>query len=272
MTNWVEKLGLDRELIERDREMAAGMGRAHLRIARNPEYAATAFSHAMAGATEYRRAGAHSLLAGDPGAAQKHFIEAGTLYLRGGNPYGLLMFACGGIAARRLDVPAHEYGLLEGADRLHRPYLILAGTAGGWYRGGEADETELGGSRATSIGMFGLPLGAYLDLAHAVNEERIGNREAVTRACMPFLSAYSNTFARARENSYHWRKMAMPFHPAEPDVLSLLLLVDSATRERGQPWLGGMLRRLPLPAEPMELLAELLQWPSESDYEAESQR
>jgi hypothetical protein len=43
---------------------------------------------------------------------------------------------------------------------------------------------------------------------------------------LPFLNAYEVAIDTARSRTYHWRRLLMPFHPAEPDILSVLCIAN----------------------------------------------
>jgi hypothetical protein len=254
LVEFLKEFELDAELIGRDREMCAGLARAHARQANSVEVEDTSLLHRLAAATEHRRAAAHSVLLSDRRAAVDHFRHAGESYCRIGNPYGLLMFAGAEYSPGDLAGPAREYGFFEGrlANRLQAGYLALAAAAGGWHRDYPARHGELvGGSLGSPIGAMAVPVGAYLDLARALET---GEGEPVARTLLPFLSAHSNAMARAKENNYHWRIMAMPFHPAEPDILSVIFLVEGAMRRRGEGFLLDVLRRMPLVPDSANLL------------------
>jgi len=251
LVTFLEKFGLDRELIERDRAMSEGFARAHAREAAKVENPDQRFLHELTAATEYRRAGAHSVLLSDRHSASMHFQQAGQLYCSMHNPYGLLMLACADYSPRDLiEGPAREFGFLRGQveDRLQLGYLnIVSAAAGSEYTLDEG----ISGSLASSRGMLGLPIGAYTDLALALSREE---PKAVLEATAPFLSTYNNCMKRAREDTYHWRAIAMPFHPAEPDILSVVYLVEAAARFREQRFFPEILGVVPLTSDAANLL------------------
>ncbi|MEK7994653.1 MAG: hypothetical protein AAB403_12685 [Planctomycetota bacterium] len=237
---------MDAQLIDRDREMSAGLARAHARRALDADSEDTRFLHGLAAATEFRRAGAHSILLSDRCAAVGHFREAGQSYCRLSNPYGLLMFACAEYSPSDLVASAKEFGFFErgASDRLQLTYLLLAAAAGGWGRDDFALQHQaISGSRASPIGVLGLPVGAYLDLTHAL---ATGEPDFLVRTLLPFLMAHSTAMTYAMENRHHWRMMAMPFHPAEPDILSVIFMVEAAMRKRGDKLVSGLLGMIPL--------------------------
>jgi hypothetical protein len=81
---------------------------------------------------------------------------------------------------------------------------------------------ELRASQSSAVGILGLSVGAYLNLASAL----VGNGDLpVEEALLPFLSAYNSAIRQASQDNFHWRRMAVPFHPVEPDILSVLTLV-----------------------------------------------
>ena len=156
------------------------------------------------------------------------------------------MFACADYSPGDLAGPAREFGFSDGraSDRLQLSYFLLAAAAGAWDQRPQVRHSDaVSGSLGSPVGVLGLPVGAYLDLARALE---IGEHEPVIRTLLPFLSAYGNAMARARENDYHWRMMAMPFHPAEPDVLSVIFLVEAAMRRQGDKIISDVLGRVPL--------------------------
>src|SRR5215471_16459576 len=94
LSNFLKEFGLDPELIYRDREMSAGLARAYENISHVPgSDAGRPFVPVMAAATEYRRAGAHSVLLSDRKTAIDMFRQAGRLYAIGRKPYALMMFS-----------------------------------------------------------------------------------------------------------------------------------------------------------------------------------
>ncbi len=92
-SNFIKELNLDWDLIERDRKMSLGLADAHWRKALEVRNDRSEWSvHMMASATEYRRAGAHSILLSDPTASSRMFEQSGIVYAKMGRPYGLMMF------------------------------------------------------------------------------------------------------------------------------------------------------------------------------------
>ena len=102
---------------------------------------------------------------------------------------------------------------------------------------------DLNSASRWPIGILGLPVGAYLDLAVAVQRNTPSSIEA---AVLPFLVAYSSAVSRASADIFHWRMMAMPFHPAEPDILSVLFCVEDVLRQRERGSLRDLLKTIPL--------------------------
>jgi hypothetical protein len=244
----LKEFGLDAESIARDREMSAGLAKGHQRAAREEgKDEERWFLHMMAAATEYRRAGAHSILLSDRETCAQMFEQAGRVYTRMRRPYALMMFWC----AQEMDqviAGGMEFGSLEEIDRSQLAYLLLASTADRETWKGESREAltqHLAGSQNSPIGVLGIPIGAYVDLAYTL-ERQEPSESSILEALLPFVLPYSTAVRRCMEDEYHWQRMAFPFHPAEPDVLSVLFCVESALRRRQQSSLLRILESIPL--------------------------
>jgi hypothetical protein len=258
LSNFLKEFGLDQELISRDREMSAGLAKAHENISRDipNRDADRRFVHVMASATEYRRAGAHSVLLSDRKAAIEMFRRAGRLYARAGQPYAVMMFSCSEEDLGSVMASAHDFGSGEGIDGTQLSYLLLASAAGGEDRDREICKrigNGLSSSQTAPIGVLGIPIGAYLDLANTLAfDERAPQR--MSEMLLPFLVPYSTAIRRCMQDRYHWERMAFPFHPAEPDVLGVLFCVEATLRWRQQPSLLRLLEGMPLGEVPTNLL------------------
>jgi len=239
----LKELNLDPELIARDRDMSVGLAWAYQRSAleiRSDED--RWFAHMMASATEYRRAGAHSILLSDREGAAKMFDQAGGVYTQMRRPYALMMFWCSR-ETNDVSARARDFGSLEGIDRNQLSYLLLS--SGAEDEGRETEKWEaitmrMSGSQNAPIGVLGMPVGVYADLAHTLARREL-SPSTVLEALLPFLLTYSTALRRCMEDEYHWRLLAFPFHPAEPDVLGVLYCVEATLRRRQQ---GSLLRIL----------------------------
>jgi len=72
--------------------------------------------------------------------------------------------------------------------------------------------------------MMGISTASYLNLANSMKEE--GGVHDVQYYLLPFLNAYEVALETARSKKYHWTRLLMPFHPVEPDILSVLTTSD----------------------------------------------
>lgn len=250
LRDFFQKVGLEPELIDRDREMSAGLAKAHEGLLRDiaDRDADRGFLHVMASATEYRRAGAHSLLLSDRKAATEMFRRAGRLYGSLRKPYALIMFSCAEGDLGSLMASAHDFGWAEGIERTQLSYLILA-TAAGWdERDRDVFKKVSHGLEAfqnSPTGVLGIPIGAYLDLANTLIYQEPSPRRMI-EALLPFLVPYSVAIRRCMEDTYHWERLAFPFHPAEPDILGVVFCVEATLRWRQQGSLLGMIAGIPL--------------------------
>jgi hypothetical protein len=243
----LKEFNLDVELIARDRDVSVGLAKAYERTAVETRSDRDVwFKHMMSSATEYRRAGAHSLLLSDQFQAAIMFEQAGQAYVRLQRPYALMMFWC----ARELTDVVGEARDFEFSriDRNQLTYLLLTSAADreAW----ESQKTEalaqsLSGSQNSPVGLLGMPVGAYMDLAYTLARREF-SQSTIVEALLPFLLTYSTVMRRCMEDDYHWRQMVFPFHPAEPDVLSILFCVEATLRRRQQSSLLRILESLPL--------------------------
>jgi hypothetical protein len=248
LSRLLNEFGLDPELISRDREMSAGLARAHESTAMELERAEEPWSLRMiAAATEYRRAGAHSVLLSDRKASSEMFREAGRVYSKLRNPYSLMMFWCSeeidSVVAR-----GRDFGTLDGINRTQLPYLLLTTAA----EGPEADPKRvqsmgerLGAFQVSAIGILGIPAGAYIDLAQTLSGNQLSTF-SIAETMIPFLVPYSTAIRRCMEDEYHWQRLAFPFHPAEPDILGVLFCIEGALRRRRQGSVLELLKLIPL--------------------------
>jgi hypothetical protein len=249
LSNFLKEFGLDRELINRDREMSAGLAKAHEKVSRDASDrdADQRFVHVVASATEYRRAGAHSVLLSDRKTAADMFERAGHLYTNLRNPYALMMFSCSGGDLSSVMASARDLGWTA-VDRTQLSYLVLASAAGSDERDRELlarVSYVLEASQTNPIGVLGIPVGAYLDLAKTLRHEKPSTRQ-MTETLLPFLVPYSVAIRRCMDDRYHWERLAFPFHPAEPDILGVLFYVEATLRWRQQGSLLQVIEAMPL--------------------------
>ncbi len=249
LRDFLKEFGLDPELIGRDREMSMGLAKAHENVWDIPDCEAEGrFVHLMASATEYRRAGAHSVLLSDRKTASDMFRRAGRLYAKAQKPYALMMYSCSESDLKAVIASAQDFGWAEGIERTQLSYLLLASAAGWNDHDREIFKRisfGLAASQNAPIGVLGIPVGAYLDLANALISDQPSPKR-MSEMLLPFLGPYSMAIRRCMEDRYHWERLAFPFHPAEPDVLGVLFCVEATLRRRQQPSILRLIEGIPL--------------------------
>src|SRR5258708_27123415 len=88
MLEGLHDLGLDPDRVQRQRDAAVGIARAYSARAAASEGARGRELSLYAGATNFRRAAAHSLLLGETSQAEELFQQAAATYLAVGASYG----------------------------------------------------------------------------------------------------------------------------------------------------------------------------------------
>lgn len=266
----LEGLHLDAERIAWDRDFCADIARVYddTRTGQEDDYVRE--TTLAISATNYRRAAAHSLLLGDLHRAQEHFLNAAWTYDKLENPYALVM--------RAFTSQAPRYGSYlneqlrgqrdEGTARyfpFQSIYTLLTYSIGRYEGTIEFADPEYMRSiwedfeayRARPTGILGLPLGSYLDLIGYFDEGLSRRGFSLEESLLPFVNAYNTAIRQTIQDRFHWRRLALPFHPAEPDIFGVLLLVQSALRSRE--WsLTEILRSFPLARESRTLLDSVL--------------
>jgi hypothetical protein len=247
MKELLSDLHIDSEAVARDRNICAGIGRAYEHAA--DEAGSDKWKYAIAAATNYRRAGAHSFLLDDP-IAPKFFDQAAAQY-RSVNPsYALLMATFSREAA---DIGRMAAAETEAAsERVHvwpdSAYAILAMASTGPREGvserNRRIRDELESVLNRSIGLLGIPVGTYLELSESLDTQA-PSELVVGKALLPFITAYDSALRQAAKNRHHWRVLNMPFHPCEPDILAVLFLAETRLR-RAKSSVIGIATQIPL--------------------------
>jgi hypothetical protein len=243
----VADLRLDIESIATDRDFCIGIGTAYEAMVSKATSHDEAWPYIFASATNFRRAGAHSLLLDDTGA-YKTFERAARLYSRGNGPYALLVssFAADPQELKSTAESVREEAggaVFPQADLVYPLLTIAAALERNARHQNERVRGELAAMERTPVGILGVPVGAYLDLADVL-QDNDDIEQRLPAALLPILAAYDTALRRASKNRYHWRTLNMPFHPAEPDFLGVLFIIESALRARGT-HLSAHIEKLP---------------------------
>jgi len=226
MLESLENLGLDAARVRRQREVYAGIGRAYLAHAQSQEDPADRELTLFAAATNLRRAAANSLLLNDTDQGTRLFDEAAETYVAAGTAYGFFLELFGRRqrrSERRFPYEpknAADVWLLWSPDAMLHDLRVSPEKTVRFRRQLDAYRTE-------RVGILGLPVAAHLELFDSLALPPLDTAEyALSEALFPFLGAYSAAIRRCRSDHYHWSRLTMPFHPIEPDILGVLLVVS----------------------------------------------
>ena len=224
---------LDPDRVERLRDVSANIGKAYRIYSKNIESAMMRENTWLIGATYFRKAAANSLLLGEGQTASELFQEAAICYREARMPYSIVMDSMAG-KRRESDFWLREspsaqnvYLLIDalGRDKRNKEESLILREKMEEYRG-------------KRIGIFAIPVERYLDLFDTVKKVEKGRDipiKQIREALLPFVEMYSSALVRARRDMYHWKRLAMSFHPVEPDIVGLLLMVIRSEQLRELP-------------------------------------
>jgi transcriptional regulator with XRE-family HTH domain len=247
MKEIAKELGIDLELATRDLDFHRGVARGYLsqqeHIQRPEKWESIAFA-----ATAFRRAGSNALLLDQAELARELFADSAKCYDRLRRPYSAMMWALArnlGAALKSSETslrdfiqsegryPSDRFGqltyslLVEGAGRTVEPLSRTNQEFTGRFR---RTASELAALSTSPLGIMGLPIASHLHLAASMEEQ--ADPHDVQYFLSPFLNAFELALETARSKQYHWQRLLMPFHPAEPDIIAVLVMSDGWFRRR----------------------------------------
>ena len=194
-------------------------------------------------ATYYRRAAANLLLLEHFSEAKDLFQNASAIYQELGMPYSVAMASLASSGRKNENIYSNEWldkpesQLVEDSIIPQLAYVVLDQVS---HIKSQDNSTEkiarmrkyLESYRLYRIGILGISIGSILDIIDALVPDFENRKVDIVEALAPSLTAYNSALIYASQKRYLWKKMALPFHPAEPDIYSLLALTNSALRQR----------------------------------------
>ncbi len=221
------ELELDR--VKRLRDVAADIGHAYLDFSESEDTHQNKWQAKVVAGTYYRRAAANSLLLGEIRKASEFFTTAAKCYRFAMMPYSIVMEVLAGNESDRLweksiDSPQEVYTLIASLSRKVRLSNHL-----------KKLRHKMEDFRGDRLGVLAIPVDLFLNLFDALQDvdlEPIKSFTTLQEALFPFLEIYARSLRRARRDQFHWKHLAMPFHPVEPDIVGLVVMVTDAIKKR----------------------------------------
>lgn len=267
-TEFLGELRLRPERIVRDLDISLGLARTYQQRAEGRREDETdALSIA---ATYLRRAAANALLLGRYVDAKRMFLEAALAYQRLDLPYSVVVAALSSEARSATERLTYDwlsaYADHEIAERAvpQLAYVVLAQTTLAESRQIPFDRIasvrrSLDPYRLRPLGTLGVSVGTFLDLTDAlvldVGQRRIDLAEAI----VPFFGTYNAAIRQTIQNHYHWERLALPFHPADPDIYGILTLTNSALQMRHNVTLRSFIEQAAIARESKYLISTILE-------------
>lgn len=230
-------LNLNSEFIENDlnASFAIASYNREMKNVNEPQYS----NYSKFAATLFRRAAAHSLLLNTLFEERDSlFWQATSAYIELGSPYSNMMniFITGN---RSQDILKYSRFTPNNENKEGDSIEIESQATYSLIANIFSQDRELRRNleiyRRTPIGVLGIPVGTYLNLYDALNSLTVIERRStkIEQAIYEFIGHYDRALPLARSNKYHWERLALPFHPAEPDIFSVLLYVHQALKAQG---------------------------------------
>jgi hypothetical protein len=212
------ELGLNPEVVERQFAIDRGYGNAYKLAAADGKDPILSY---IAAASYFRRAAATAILLDEIATARNLFQLAANCYLVAGRPYGYLLQALG---TNHLD--SNSAG--NTAEEPNSVFRLWAPSAGDPFSSFSVSlRRQADSCRSQLLGPMALPGELYLEVVDAVARSiETSSIEPVAHAIFPFVALYAAAMKRAREDSYHWARLATTVHPADPEVLAILVAVQ----------------------------------------------
>jgi hypothetical protein len=85
-------------------------------------------------------------------------------------------------------------------------------------------ESELEAAAASPTGILGISVIHYLNLSRTLRYEP--KEGPILENLFPFIAIYDLAIRTAKTKRTHWRNFRLPFHPVEPDILSVVSLAN----------------------------------------------
>lgn len=282
MRDFLHDLGFDLGMVERACEVQRGIGAAYLKLSSEEQNPSRRYDYLEFGATCLRKAAAHAILIDDQRLSQRLFNRCAEAYARLNRPYALMMWSLGKNqqAAQRYfedtwSPPDERERPMPVGLREQYSYSLLFQAAGGaldrgtnsfqertpsmersqerWVR--QRIESELEAAAASPTGILGIPVIHYITLSRALNFE--SSRESILEALFPFIAIYDLAIRTARAKGEHWRRLRLPFHPVEPDILAVVSMVSDVLNARNAS-LFKLLEAYPISYDSRTFLQEAL--------------
>ena len=261
------EIRLDSKTIERDLNVSRGIARIYQsHLEDKSESGSTGLAIA---ATYFRRAAADALLLGQYALAKDLFLDAAFTYQKLRSPYCVAMAALS--SEGRSETRRFVHAWLGSGDEQMPPdrsyhqlaYVLIAQVT---YRESlqlpsrliKSVRQSLEPYRLRPIGVLGTSTGSVLDLFDSLDPDFGLRRVDLDEAFVPFLGGYNTAIRQAIQSRYHWERLALPFHPAEPDIYSVLILTDSALRMQRDTTVLQVAERAPMSGESRSLLRNIL--------------
>ncbi len=241
----------DIQQVERLRDANVAIGRAFQNINKLKIDIESHQKEYIIAATYFRLAAAHSVLLNDFTTASNYFEMAANSYQIAKMPYGVLMEALSG-------TKLNDWPLQKAGESPHGIYMLIAnlGIQISNFDDLSKFRLQLDAFRGTRLGVFALPFDQYLDLYDAVHNattKQSLKSNGIKQAVFPFVQTYSHAIKRAKLDTFHWQRLAMVFHPVEPDIMGLLVLTSNALNRIHVSY-QYFLKDLPISDDAMEII------------------
>ncbi|MFO1418458.1 MAG: hypothetical protein U1E83_07275 [Methylotetracoccus sp.] len=260
----LESLGLQPDRVHALRDACDGIGRGYLKSIESYQDTAVRQLALIAAGTNLRRAAAHSLLLNESDRGRLLFRVAAEAYIKAENPYGAFLetLAQGGYSdnSRKFLEPRRAADVWL----LWSPYVVSLGVGTGKHPSVLSERivdfrNAMDAFRTEPVGLLGITVATHLELFDAVVMAITAQRrDTLSEAILSLLAPYTAAVKRCRADRYHWTRLALPFHPVEPDVIGILLAL-SAWLQSTHLSLSDLIMNLALGSDTMTLLRGALE-------------
>lgn len=246
---------VDPERVSRLRDVSAGLGKAYYARLQSDERVDHRLT-AIIAATYFRRSAAHSLLLAETGAASEMFLMASQAYEKHYPSYSVVM----SVLARQGAVSFPRILHMTSSGQMIYPMLLALHLHERYLEHLIGLRHHVDSFRGERLGVLAIPVETFIEVFDVLRkgiESKELDRGRLNTALLPFVESYASAFVRAKRDTYHWSRLATPFHPIEPDIVGSLLLIKHILTRLEVP-IEKVIARLPVAREPLSVLQHVL--------------